>query len=69
MYIKNRREFDMYFFPRGWYLHLKTQNLFLVGPALVALRFEWRDWRSVVQCPFHVELRNGLRELTAFAEH
>ena len=51
------------------YLPLKTQNLVLVDPAFVALRFESRDWRSLVQYSFHVDLRNGLRELTAFAEH
>ena len=27
------------------------------------------DWRSLAQHTFHVALRNGLRELTAFAEH
>ena len=50
------------------YLTLKTQKLVLVDPAFVALRFESRDWRSLVQHSFHVELQNGLRELTAFAE-
>ena len=30
------------------YLPLKTQNLVLVDPAFVALRFESRDWRSLV---------------------
>ena len=50
------------------YLPLKTQNLVLVDPAFVALRFESLDWRSLVQYSFHVELQNGLRELTAFAE-
>ena len=40
----------------------------LADPAFVVLRFESRDWRSLVQHSFHVELRNGLRELTAFAE-
>ena len=38
-------------------------------PALVVPRFESGDWRSLVQHSFHVELWNGLRELTAFAEH
>ena len=51
------------------YLPLKTQNLVLVDPAFVALRFESRDWRSLVQYSFYVELQNGLRELAAFAEH
>ena len=47
------------------YLPLKTQKLVLVDPAFVALRFESRDWRSLVQRSFHVTvgLRNGLREL------
>ena len=49
------------------YLPLKTQNL-VVDPAFAALRFESRDRRSLVQYSFHVDLRNGLRELTAFAE-
>ena len=26
----------------------KSQDLVLVGPAFVALRFEFRDWRSLV---------------------
>ena len=30
------------------YLPLKTQNLVLVDPAFVALRFESRDWHSLV---------------------
>ena len=30
------------------YLPLKTQNLVLVDPAFVALRFEACDWRSLV---------------------
>ena len=30
------------------YLPLKTQNLVRVDPAFVALRFESRDWRSLV---------------------
>ena len=42
---------------------LKTQNLVPVDPAFVALRFESRNWRSLVQYSFHMELRNGLREL------
>ena len=46
----------------------ETQKLVLTGPAFVVLRFESRDWRSLVQYSFHVELRNGLRELIAFAE-
>ena len=51
------------------YPPLKAQNLVLVDPAFVALRFESCDWRSLVWYSFHVEVRNGLRELTAFAEH
>ena len=47
----------------------KTQDLVLMGAAFVVLRFESRDWRSLGQYSFHVELRNGLRELAAFAEH
>ena len=46
----------------------ETQKLVLIDPAFVVLRFESRDWRSFVEHSFHVELRNGLRELTAFAE-
>ena len=49
------------------YLPLKTQNLVLVDPALVALRFELRDWRALLWYSFHEDLRNGLRELTALA--
>ena len=30
---------------------------------------ESRDWRACVQHSFHMELRKGLRELTAFTEH
>ena len=30
------------------HLHLKTQNLVPIDPAFVALRFESRDWRSLV---------------------
>ena len=30
------------------YLPLKTQNLVLVDPVFVALRFESRDWHSLV---------------------
>ena len=30
------------------HLPLKTKNLVLVDPAFVALRFESRDWRSLV---------------------
>ena len=30
------------------YLPLKSQNLVLVDPVSVALRFESRDWRSLV---------------------
>ena len=30
------------------YLPLKTQSLVLVDPAFVVLRFESRDWRSLV---------------------
>ena len=51
------------------YLPLKTQNLVLVDPAFVALRFEPRDWRSLLEYSFDVNLGNGLRELTVFAEH
>ena len=50
------------------YLPVKTHNLVLVDLAFAALRFESRDWRSLVYYSFHVDLRNGLRELTAFAE-
>ena len=50
------------------YLPLKTHKLVLVGRAFVALRFESCHWLSLVQYSFHVELWNGLRELTAFAE-
>ena len=46
----------------------KTQRLVLAGPAFVVPRFESRDWRSLVQHSFHVELQNGLRELTRLAE-
>ena len=48
-----------------WQSHISptAQKLDLTEPAFVVLRFESRDWRSFV-----VELRNGLRELTAFAE-
>ena len=46
----------------------KTQKLVLIGSAFVVPQFEARDWRSFVQRSFYVELRNGLRELTAFAE-
>ena len=54
---------------RWWsYLSPKTQNLVQTDPACVALRFEWRNWCSFVQHSLHVELRNGLRELTAFDE-
>ena len=47
------------------YLALKTQNLVLIDPAFVALRFESRDWGSLVWYSFHVELRNGLREFNS----
>ena len=30
------------------YLPMKTQTLVLIDPAFVALRFESRDWRSLV---------------------
>ena len=53
---------------RRSYLPPKSQKLVLTDPAFVALRFESRDWRSLVQQSFHMELRNGLRELIAFAE-
>ena len=43
----------------------KTQTLVLIDPALVVLRC---DWRSFVQHAFHVQLRNGWRELAALAE-
>ena len=46
----------------------KTQKLVLTDPAFVVLRFESRDWRSLVQHSFHVEQHDGLRELTAFVE-
>ena len=46
----------------------KEYPLVLIDPAFVALRFESRDWRSLVWYSFHVELRNGLGELIAFAE-
>ena len=46
---------------RWWsYLPLKTQKLVLSDPAFVVPRFASRDWRSLVQDSFHVELRNGL---------
>ena len=51
------------------YLPPKPQNLVLIDLAFVVLRFESRDCRSLVQYSFHMDLRNGLRELTAFAEH
>ena len=35
---------------------------------IAVLRFESRNWRSFEKYWFHVELRNGLRELTAFAQ-
>ena len=50
------------------YLPPKTQTLDLTDPAFVVLRFESRNWRSLVEHSFHVELRNGLQELAAFAE-
>ena len=40
----------------------------VVDPALVAIGLESRDWRSL-EYSFHVGLRKGLRELTAFTEH
>ena len=40
----------------------KAQDWFLIGLAFVALRFESRDWCSLVSYAFHMELRNGLRE-------
>ena len=43
----------------------KTQQSVLIVPAAIALRFESRDWRSLVEHSFHVDLRNGLRELTS----
>ena len=33
------------------------------------LRFGSHDWRLLIEHSFHVELRNGSQELTAFAEH
>ena len=47
----------------------KTQKLVLIALSFFAPQFGSRDWRSFAQHSFHVELRNGLRELTAFAEH
>ena len=47
----------------------KTQKLVLIDPAFVVPRLESRDWRSFVHHSFHMELRNVLRELIAFAEH
>ena len=32
----------------------------IVDPAFVALRFESRDWRSLAQYSFQVDLQNGL---------
>ena len=49
-----------------WRPHLPQH---LTDLAFVVPRFESRDWRSFVEHSFHVELQNGLRELTAFAEH
>ena len=51
--------------------HISPQNTetVLIDPAFVVVRFESCDWRLFLQHSFHVELRNGLRELTAFAEH
>ena len=52
-----------------WRPHLpEAQELVLIDPALVSLRFESRDWRSFVQHSVSVEMQNGLRELTALAE-
>ena len=47
----------------------KPQQLVLIDPAFVMLRFESRDWSSFAQHSFHGGLRNGLRELTASGEH
>ena len=44
----------------------KTHELVLTDPAFVVLRFASRDWRLTFAPP--VELGNGLRELTTFAE-
>ena len=52
-----------------WLSHLALkQNLVLVDPVFVALRFKSRDWHSLVQHLFHVEMRNGLGESIALAE-
>ena len=48
------------------YLPPEAQKLVLTrDPAFVVLRFGSRDWRPFVQHSFHVELRNGLREMTS----
>ena len=51
---------------RWWSYLPKQQKLVLIDPAFVVLRFRLRNSRSLVQHPFHVELRNGLRKLTEF---
>ena len=47
----------------------KTQDCPHRAAVFVALRFASRDWRSLVQYSFDLELQNGLRELAAFAKH
>ena len=51
------------------YFPPKTQKSVLVDLAFVVPPFKSGDWHPFVQCSFHVELRNGLRELTTFADH
>ena len=53
-----------------WWSNLpqNTQNSVLVDPVFVVLQFALCDWRSCTQHSFYVELRNGFRELTAFAQ-
>ena len=47
--------------------HISLQNTD-IEPAFIVPRFASRIWRSFVKLSFHVELQNGLRELTVFAE-
>ena len=53
----------------GGHISPQIKKIVLIDLAFVALRFELRDWHSFVRQSFHVELRYGLRELTAFNEH
>ena len=46
----------------------KMQGLVLRDLSFIVLQFGSCEWRLFVQHSFRMELRNGLRDLTAFAE-